>query len=363
MYSKRTAISHVVEGSVAVLVEHVRYPFTPCHASTRFVCIMSRFLQCDDGGDVIIVDGSSTLFSIQRKDDSGVGGTICTITALSSTACAALASNASKFKQGCCTLVPHGRFESTIQTKLGPKRLVRVVGINEDATDSERLAAHFTIEDDDAVAYQPSPDDEKYTLADSVIARGVLAFWNGGEDCSFSPTIESIVARRDYHGHGLARCLFHAVEKWLLCEWALDTKEGGRMMQATGLCNIVVDGVPTPAGGDGGKGGEAGTCHGLTAVTDKELLYDTLDFIINLPGQGTYAEMMSVNHRKEDEGVRMYPPTAFGSREGGMSNMKEILGIGWRSCDYCLKTESMDNRLKVCTGCVCERYFAGRYCR
>ena len=316
---------------------------------------------------VLVKDGSSSVqFSIQRQDDTGVGGPICTITAFSSEACALLARHAAAFQKGTCTIVPHGKFESTIQTKLGPKRLVRVVGVDEHATGSENLAAHFTLEDDDEVSAAAdqlcTTGSNGYTLADRVIARCIVAFRNGGWDSCISPTIESLVARRDHHGHGLTRSLFGEVERWFLREWALDIKEGARMMQATQLGNIIVDGVPMP--GDGAAD-QADPCAGLSFVTDKQLLYETLGFCINPPGDGSIAEMLSANHRKEDEAMKMYTPT---SRPPGVPDVLpneylESNGIGWRSCDSCLATETKKKPLKVCSGCVCDKYFAARYCR
>lgn len=308
-----------------------------------------------------------------------MGGTICTITAFSSAACALLASQEAAFEQGACTIVPHGKFESTIQTKLGPKRLVRVVGIDENSTDSGRLAAHFTIEDDGATAatYPPCPAGENvYTLAERVIARCIVAFRNGGWDSCISPTIESLVARRDHHGHGLTSCLFSEVEKWFLHDWMLDVKEGGRMLQATQLGNFVVDGVPKPGGGGGGGGaGETGPYGELTFVTDKQLLYNMLGFLVNTPGEGSIWEILSANHREEDEGMKMYPPAKVGASRlprqpeafpdyprAANYPMAEV-GMGWRSCDSCLTTETKNNPLRVCSGCLCDKYFAARYCR
>lgn len=244
----------------------------------------------DDGNSVHVKEGGSILFSIHHQVDNGLGGPLCTITAFSYTVLSALAYHALTFVVGSCAIVPHGRFESTIQTKLGPKRLVRIVGINKDDTDSTNLAAHFTIEDDTAVAYQPCLEDGA-TLPDHVIARGVLAFYNGGFDSNVSPTIESIMARRDYHGHGLTRCLFDAIGEWFQREWTLDIRDGARMMQATQLTNCVVDGTPVNGGGDRG-GGETGACRGLVSVTDKQLLYETLEFGINPPAEGSIAEIL-----------------------------------------------------------------------
>lgn len=334
--------------------------------------------------EVHVKEGTDILFSIKRQDDDGgVGGTICTITAFSSDACESLCSEANTFNKGTCCVVPHGRFESTIDTKLGPKRLVRVVGIHKDATDSEELAAHLTIEDDSAVAYQPSPADDSLTLEDHVVSRCIMSFRNGSWDSCVSPTIESVVTRRDYHGNDLTRCLFGVVEDWFLHMWTLDTKEGGRMIQVTQLADIIVDGVRTPTGGGGsgskedgatdtivdgdGEDAEPGTCRGLTALTDKQLFYNMLDFLINPPGEGSMAEAMSVHHRKEDEAMKMHLPSSAGPVNAWASRtpdmVAELKDMRWRSCDYCLVTETKETPLKVCSGCSCERYYAGRYCR
>lgn len=267
---------------------------------------------------------------------------------------------------------------------------MRVVGIDEHATDSTNLAAHFTLEDDDggapAAADQPSAStyggSNGYTLADSVIARCIVAFRNGGWDSCISPTIESLVARRDHHGHGLTKSLFGEVEKWFLREWTLDIKEGARMMQATQLGNFVVDGVSngisngvsdgvsdgvSKPGGGGGAAGEKTEpqCAGLSFVTDKQLLYNMLGFCINPPGDGSIWEMLSAHHRTEDEAMKMYTPTARppGVPEVLPNSCMESNGIGWRSCDACLATETKEKPLKACSGCVCEKYFAARYCR
>lgn len=106
---------------------------------------------------------------------------------------------------------------------------------------------------------------------------------------------------------------------------------------------------------------EPGTCRGLTAVTDKQFFYDTLNFTINPPGEGSMAEMMSVNIRKEEEGMKIYLPTRFGFRTAGVS--EKVKNMRWRSCDFCLATETKEAPHKVCAGCSCERYHAGRYCR
>lgn len=320
--------------------------------------------QGEEDDSFLVTEGGSTLFYIECQEDMGVDGTLCTITAFSSRALAALVSLTGRFKTGTYALVPHGRFEHTIQTKLGPKRLVRVVGIDENDVDSSNLAAHFTIEDDAAVAYQPSPADDM-TLPDRVIARAVLAFRSGGWGLFTSPTVESIVARRDYHGHALTRDLFGAVENWFLSVWTLDTHDGVRALQATELTNAIVDGVPVPGGGGGGgvEHGETGACRGLTAVTDKQLLYDTLGFRIHPPAAGTIEGMMSRTRPKDEEGVMVYPRTKHGSRKVFRSGRLAGTGIGWRSCDYCFAVESMTSRLEVCDGCLCERYYAGRYCR
>lgn len=84
--------------------------------------------------DVHIREGSAIVFALQRQDDAGVGGTICPITAFSSDACTSLRSRATKSHEGTCYVVPHGRFENTVDTKLVPKRLVCVVGIDKNAT-------------------------------------------------------------------------------------------------------------------------------------------------------------------------------------------------------------------------------------
>lgn len=224
---------------------------------------------------------------------------------------------------------PPRQFQNTILTKLGPKRLVRVVGIDENATDSEKLAAHFTIEDDVAAAATATKEDTSaedqprstrdktdYTLADHVIARSILAFRNGWDSC-IAPTIDSIVVRRDHHGHDLARGLFGAVEEWFFREWTPGIKEGGRMLQATQLGNFIVDGLPIKHGGGSGEGGgggscgggggggdvgEAGPCGGLTFVTDKQLLHNTLGFLVSSPADGSIIEALSAHHRTEDEG-------------------------------------------------------------
>lgn len=276
-----------------------------------------------------------------------------------------LTPRATGFPQGAYTIVRHGKFENTIRTKLGPKRLVRVVGIDEHADDSTKLAAHFTIEDDGdtAAADQPDPrGDGGYTLAENVIARCIVAFRNGGFDSCISPTIESLVARRDHHDHGLTTSLFGEVEKWFLREWKLDIKEGARMMQATQLGNFVVDGVPKP--GEGGAGG-TGSCAGLNFVTDKQLLYDRLGFCINPPADGSIEEMLSANHRKDDEAMKLYARTSrpLGMPEILPTQCMESTGLGWRSCDFCLATETNKKLLKVCSGCICDKYFAARYCR
>lgn len=327
-----------------------------------------RFSQDGGGGDeddsVCVTEGGVTLFYIERQEDIAMDKGLCTITAFSSRAFKALASLAAGFKKGTCALLPHGRFEHTIQTKLGPKRLVRVVGIDEDSIDSWNLAAHFTIEDDAAVAYQPCPPANDATLADHVIARAILAFRSGGWEFSTSPTIESIMARRDYYGHGLTRDLFSAVEKWFLREWTLDAKEGVRTLQATQLVNAIVDGVPVPGGGGSGGGdGETGACRGLTAVTDKQLLYETLGFHVILPEEGTMTGMMSEARPKDEESMMIYPGTKHGIRKVFRSELSAGNGVGWRSCDYCRVAEDWTSRLKVCTGCLCERYYAGHYCR
>eukprot|EP00752_Nemacystus_decipiens_P016556 g14798.t1 len=233
---------------------------------------------------VLVKDGSSSVqFSIRCQHDSGVGGPICTITAFSSAASTLLARHAAGFDEGTFTVVPHGRFESTVQTSLGLKRLVRVVEIDEHATDSTELAAHFTLEDEDDPAAADAADrpcashgKNGYTLGDHVIARCIVAFYNGGWDSCVSPTIESIMARRDHHGHGLTISLFDAVEKWFLREWTLDIKEGMRMMQATQLGNVIVDGVPKAGGAAAAAAAnESEPCAGLDFVTDKQLLYNT----------------------------------------------------------------------------------------
>ncbi|CAM9898391.1 unnamed protein product [Ectocarpus fasciculatus] len=330
----------------------------------------------DDDYQVHVKEGSAILFSIHRVDDAGVGGKLCTITAFSSDACASLCSEADTFNKGTCCVVPHGRFESTVDTKLGPKRLVRVVGIDKNATDSDCLAAHLTIEDDSAVAYQPPPAQDSRTLADHVVSRCIMSFRNGGWDSCVSPTIESIMTRRDYHGNDLAKCLFGVVEDWFLREWTLDIKEGGRMIQATQLTNLIVDGVPTPLGGGGSDSKEdgptdmivdgdsadvePGTCRGLTAVTDKQLFYNMLGFVPNPPGEGSMAEMLSVNHRKEDEAMKLHlassagPVNVWASAEAA-ADWKST-NMRWRSCDSCLVTETKENPLKVCSRCSCERY-------
>ncbi|CAM9936126.1 unnamed protein product, partial [Ectocarpus sp. 12 AP-2014] len=335
----------------------------------------------DDDYEVHVKEGSAILFSIQSRGDSGLGGKLCTITAFSSDACASLRSEAHTFHKGTCCVVPHGRFESTVDTNLGPKRLVRVVGIDKNATDSQELAAHLTIEDDSAVAYQPRPANSSETLADHVVCRCIMSFRNGGWDSCVSPTIESIVTRRDYHGNDLTRCLFGAVEDWFLREWTLDINEGGRMMQVTQLANLIVDGVPTPVrgGGSGSKEGgptdvvadgdgahiEPGTCRGLTAVTDKQLFYNMLGFVINPPGEGSIAEMLSTNHRKEDEAMKIDLASSAGpvnvwADPDAAAHLKSTLR--WRSCDFCLVTETKKKPLKVCSRCSCERFYAGRYC-
>ena len=334
----------------------------------------------DDDEEVHVKEGGTLLFSLERRDDAGVGGQLCIITAFSADACASLCVVVNTFSTGTRCVIPHGRFESTVDTKLGTKRLVRVVGIDKNATDSANLAAHLTIEDDSAVAYQPPPDDDKKALADYVVSRCIMSFRNGGWESCACPTIESIVTRRDYHGNDLTKCLFDVVEDWFLREWGLDTKEGGRMLQVTQLTNMIVDGVPT--GGSGGKEGgpeamdvdgggaaavEPGTCRGLTAVTDKQLFYDMLGFLPNPPGAGTMAEMMSMNHRQEDEAMKMHAPSRVGPvniwSHPGSDMFQKTKDIRWRSCDFCLTKETKDKPLKVCSRCSCERFYAGRYCK
>lgn len=39
------------------------------------------------------------------------------------------------------------------------------------------------------------------------------------------------------------------------------------------------------------------------------------------------------------------------------------IGLGWHSCVFCLATDTKEKPLKVCSGCLCDKYFAGRYCR
>lgn len=212
-----------------------------------------------DDDELYVEEGSSVLFSLTSQEDFGVKGTIITITAFSSAACEALESVGNTFKEGTFSFVPHGRFQSTVDTNLGTKRLVRIVGSDKDATGSEKLAMHLTIEDDSATAYQPCPADGKNTLADHVIiSRCIIAFHNEGWESCISPSIESIVTRRDYHGNDLTMCLFDVVETWFLCLWTLDIKEGSRMLQATRMSDLIVDGVPAPVGGRGSGSSGAG---------------------------------------------------------------------------------------------------------
>lgn len=100
----------------------------------------------------------------------------------------------------------------------------------------------------------------------------------------------------------------------------------------------------------------------------KQLFYNTLDFCINPPGEGSIAELLSQNQRKEDEAMKLYVKaehryTEEGHLRANSGNYLTEIGMGWRSCDYCLATETVVKPLKVCGGCVCERYHAARYCR
>lgn len=100
----------------------------------------------------------------------------------------------------------------------------------------------------------------------------------------------------------------------------------------------------------------------------KQLFYNTLHFCINPPADGSVAEMLSANHRKEDEAMKLFVMTKQrytdeGHLRANTVNYPAQIGMGWRSCDYCLATETVAKPLKVCGGCVCERYHAARYCR
>lgn len=330
---------------------------SPILCAHRFNLMIQNISQEIGGDDVHVTEGGSILFSIHRQDDSGVGGTVCIFTAFSPRAGMALIYyQAAEFRLGAFSIFPHGRYERTIQTQLGPKRLVHIVGINEGDTDSSKLAAIFAIEDDSAIAYQPCPANDHFTLADHVIARGVLAFHNGGLTFCIGPTIESIVARRDYHGHGLARCLFGAIEEWFRHNWQLDTKKDGRTLQATQLTHAIVDGVVLPGNKGGGGGDETGACRGLAAVTEIQL-FEASGFNITRSRKGSYDAMMSGIHPKHYEGAKLWLPTK------NRSQYLTDIALGWRSCDYCFDLEGDTDKLKVCTGYVCERYFAGRYCR
>lgn len=153
----------------------------------------------------MVEDDDTIILTLTTRDEwEAYGVDILEVISWTPEASDALAAVMAGYSAGQCWFHRHGRVEHTVQTKIGSKRLVKIVGVDKNAVDSGQTAAIFTIEGENSPFKNTPAGADKFKLRENVIARAIVAFRNGAFFMTRSPTLESILVRSDFHNNDLA---------------------------------------------------------------------------------------------------------------------------------------------------------------